>query len=278
MIAGALLLAGLAFGSFINALVWRLHQQQLPKKKQLLSQTELSIVKGRSVCTNCKHKLAWYDLVPVLSWLTLRGKCRYCKIPISIQYPIIEVITAVLFVVSYSFWPLGLESLFDQVYFGAWLASLVGLVALVVYDIKWMLLPNRIVFPLIGLASIGVVIRALSSDSTTSTLLNALGGLAVAGGIFFTLFQISNGKWIGGGDVKLGFALGLMLGSPSLAFLMLFSASLLGLIVTLPAVALKKTDFSSKIPFGPFLIMATIIAKLFGDSVIDWYSTTFLYL
>jgi prepilin signal peptidase PulO-like enzyme (type II secretory pathway) len=278
MVIIILIILGLSFGSFVNALVWRMYQQALPKKKRVASDTELSIAKGRSMCPHCKHTLAWYDLLPIISWLGLRGKCRYCQGSISWQYPLVELITATMFVLSYVFWGEDLSSWSSYALFAVWLAALVAFMALIVYDVRWMLLPNKIVFPLLGLGIISAIIRALGSDAPVRAVVMALGGLAVAGGIFYVLFQISNGAWIGGGDVKLGFAIGLLLGSPLLAFLMLFVASLLGLLVASPSIALKKSKLSSKIPFGPFLIASTIFVMLFGQQIIDWYGSTFLYL
>jgi prepilin signal peptidase PulO-like enzyme (type II secretory pathway) len=141
-----------------------------------------------------------------------------------------------------------------------------------------MLLPNKIVFPLIGVGAVAMLLRLVDSGDALGTLFSGLGGLAVAGGIFYIVFQISNGTWIGGGDVKLGFALGLLLGSPALAFLMLFAASLLGLAVAVPGVVTKKSKLTSKLPFGPFLIVSTIIVMLVGQRIIDWYMSGVLYL
>ncbi len=279
MIIAVLIILGLSLGSFVNALVWRIHEQEKSKEKRAASDAELSIVSGRSMCTHCKHTLAWYDLLPVLSWLSVLGKCRYCRKSISWQYPLIELVTAGLFVLSYVFWPSTLSTEPSTLIpFITWLMSLVGLVALVVYDARWMLLPNRIVFPLLGLSVASTALQVVLSSEPLSLALNALGGLAVAGGIFYVLFQVSDGKWIGGGDVKLGFVLGLLLAKPALGFLMLFVASILGLVASLPTLAVRKTNLTSRIPFGPFLIMATIIVVLFGPSIIDWYSNTFLYL
>jgi leader peptidase (prepilin peptidase)/N-methyltransferase len=278
MVIIILIVMGLCFGSFVNALVWRLHQQALPKKKRVASDSELSIGHGRSMCPHCQHTLAWYDLLPVLSWLSLHGKCRYCRAPIGWQYPLVEASTAVLFVGSYIFWPTVLSSSASYALFGLWLAALVAFVALIVYDIRWMLLPNKIVFPLMAIGATTAFVNVTVSPTPANTLLMALSSLAVAGGIFYALFQISDGAWIGGGDVKLGFAIGLILGSPILAFLMLFVASLLGLLVATPSVLAKKSKLGAKIPFGPFLIASTFTTSLFGQSVIDWYSTTFLYL
>ncbi len=277
MVIGILILLGLCFGSFVNALVWRLHQQSLPKKKRVASDTELSIAKGRSMCPHCKHALAWYDLLPIISWLSLFGKCRYCRRSISWQYPAVELLTAGLFVVSYLYWYEPVKTGLEAANFGLWLVALIMFMTLIVYDLRWMLLPNKIVFPLIGLGAVFAAIRIITTDNL-SLIPMAVAGMAVAGGIFYVLFQISDGAWIGGGDVKLGFAIGLLLGSPFLAFLMLFIASLLGLLAALPAVVQKKSKLDTHIPFGPFLITSTIIVMLFGQRIIDWYSTQYLFL
>lgn len=273
-----LIVLGLCFGSFVNALVWRIYQQHLPKKRRAASRSELSIAKGRSMCPECRHPLGVADLVPVLSWFMLRGKCRYCYKPISWQYPLVECMTAGLLVISYIFWPYNLQSVIDYSIFSFWLAIMVGFVALVVYDIRWMLLPNSIVFPLTVLAAMSALLRIATADQVPQAVLAVLASVAVAGGIFYILFQLSAGAWIGGGDVKLGFAIGLLLTSPALAFMMLFVASLLGLVVALPALLLHKKKLASRIPFGPFLIISTIIVQLCGQSILDWYIATVLYL
>jgi len=164
----------------------------------------------------------------------------------------------------------------DRAIFGLWLVALIGLIALVVYDLKWMLLPNRIVFPLTALAGTSALIRVFTSDQPIRALIEVMSAVFIAGGIFYILFQISSGRWIGGGDVKLGFVLGLLLAKPELAFLMLFIASILGLFVSLPALLLKRSNLSSRIPFGPFLISATILVVLFGDSIVHWYMASVL--
>ncbi len=278
MIIAVLFFLGLSLGSFVNALVWRVHQQELPVKKRAGSKAELSIMTGRSMCPNCKHTLGVFDLLPVISWVALRGRCRYCKDAIGWQYPTVELITAVLFVLSYAYWPYGLTESLDFAVFVLWLVSLVGLVALTVYDIRWMLLPNRIVFSITGLATLMVLLRAISDPNPLTIFLQSLGGLAIAGGIFYVLFQISDGKWIGGGDVKLGFALGLLLGTPALAFLMLFASSLIGLLFAIPSLMTEQSNKSRQIPFGPSLMSATFVCILFGQRIIDWYSAQFLYL
>jgi prepilin signal peptidase PulO-like enzyme (type II secretory pathway) len=266
----ALVLLGLCLGSFVNALVWRLHEQTMPAKKRAASLKELSITQGRSMCPHCKHQLSALDLVPVFSWLFLKGRCRYCKHPIGAQYPLVEALTAIVFALSYVFWPLDMDSrgIFLLV---VWLITLVMLVALVVYDIRWMLLPNKLVFPLIGLGVLQAITVATVFDGGWQYIVRVALAVLVAGGLFYVLFQVSDGHWIGGGDVKLGYALGLLLATPQLAMIALFIASLLGLVVSIPGLLTKKKGMESRIPFGPYLIAGTCIAMLFGESLIQWY-------
>lgn len=270
MVVAVLILLGLCFGSFINALVWRLHQQSQPKETRKAGKKDLSILKGRSMCVHCNHTLYLKDLVPVLSWLSSYGRCRYCRRRIHWQYPVLEITMPVLFVFSYYFWPEPFDAS-GVLGFGVWLAALVGLIALLVYDIRWMLLPNKIIGPLAALVGLAVIIDAAFLARSEEVFISALAGALVGGGIFYVLFQVSKGKWIGGGDVKLGFLLGLLVGSPVLALLVLFLASLIGTIVSVPLMASKKIAPHARIPFGPFLIIAAVVVQLFGDRIIDWY-------
>lgn len=274
MITAILILLGLCFGSFVNAFVWRLRQQSLPVKKRMSKKADLSISKGRSMCVHCGHTLKAADLIPVFSWIGLRGKCRYCKRNISRQYPLVEVAMAVLFVASYVFWPDEITG-WGAVSFGLWLISLVAFMSLVIYDLRWMLLPNKIIFPMYGLAA-AMVLSRMAQDMSLKPLLGSLAGLLVGGGLFYVLFQISRGRWIGGGDVKLGFLLGILLGSPLPAALMLFGASLLGTILTMPLLVSGRAKRDTRIPFGPFLITAAIFVQLFGASLTEWYTTAFI--
>lgn len=221
------------------------------------------------MCVHCGHQLKAADLLPIVSWLGLRGKCRYCRKSIPWQYPLVELVTPLLFVVSYLFWPETLTGL-ETAAFVLWLAALVGFVALVVYDIRWMLLPNKIVFPLYGIAALFVLARILHENSL-EPLLSASIGVLIGGGLFYLLFQLSSGKWIGGGDVKLGFLLGALVGGPLQAMLMLFIASVLGSVFGGSLIASKKATRKTRIPFGPFLIVGAIVVMLFGQQISGWY-------
>lgn len=256
MIVFLLIVLGLLFGSFVNALVWRLHERK-------------DWVSDRSECPHCHHKLTAADLVPVLSWLALRGKCRYCrkKIPDS---PLVELVVPALFVLSYAYWPESFEGagLFA---FVCWLVFLVAFVALAVYDLKWFLLPDRIVFPLMGLTAVLIVGRLVLGGGWEQAF-GSVTGAVMIWGLFYLIHRISGGEWIGFGDVKLALVLGALAAGILPAFVVLFIASLIGVVASLPLVISGKASRKSHLPFGPMLIAATIIVVLFGQGLIGWYT------
>jgi prepilin signal peptidase PulO-like enzyme (type II secretory pathway) len=272
-----LLALGLAAGSFVNALVWRLHEQSKKDKERKTKGKNLSILNGRSMCVHCHHVLAWYDLIPILSWAALKGKCRYCGKPISAQYPIVETITALVFVLSYVFWPTSFSADGEWLLLATWLAGATGLVALAVYDLKWMLLPNKIIYPTLIVAATGrAVYIAVFSDRVWHALFLWAFSVVIASGVFYVLFMVSKGKWIGYGDVRLGLVTGTLLADPELAVAMIFVASLIGTLVVLPALLKGRRTLASRLPYGPFLIAGTAIILLFGESLLNWYKDLIL--
>lgn len=250
---------GLVLGSFVNALVWRL-------------KTKRNWVSERSQCVHCHHTLAPLDLIPVISWVLLRGKCRYCKKPISVQYPLVELATAALFVASYVWWPTPLTSGFQILDFSLWLLALVILMALFVYDLRWFILPDKLTYPLIAIGLIDGIIRIVWVNPSAHPvgLLELAYGLLPIAGLYGFLFFVSKGQWVGLGDAKLGAFIGLVLGWQG-ALLVLILANFLGLLVILPGLLMQKITRSTRVPFGPFLIVAFIAAGLFGGWLIDWY-------
>lgn len=276
MVYAVLFIVGLALGSFVNAFVWRWHRQAAARKKPSAGQaSRYSILNGRSMCPSCRHELTALDLVPVLSWLWLRGHCRYCKKPISAQYPLVELSVAALFVLSYAFWPVKLQGA-EIAAFCLWLLALVGLAILTVYDLRWQLLPNKIVLGVAAIAIVQALVRIFASAQPGNEVINIILGAAVGGGIFYLLFQASAGTWIGGGDVKLGFLLGILAATPGRSFLLIFLAALLGSAASVPLLLAGRLQRSSRVPFGPFLILAVIIVVLFGASILGWYQRTFI--
>jgi prepilin signal peptidase PulO-like enzyme (type II secretory pathway) len=282
-IAIILAVLGLFLGSFAGASVWRLRARQLridakngekvPKadKAQVAKLKKNSILSDRSVCLHCGHQLAWYDLVPLVSWLELGGKCRYCKKPIGTFEPYVELATAAFFLASYLFWPLQFTSNFAVMEFVIWLIAGVGLITLAVYDLKWFLLPNPIVFSLIGL---GVINSALVLAHDSFSLKTAIGIVTACGflsGLYYLIYIGSRHQWVGFGDVKLGLALALLLADWQLAALALFLANAIGTVIFLPLMLGGKIKRQAHIPFGPFLIAGWFFAGLFGSQIISLY-------
>ena len=246
-------LFGLMFGSAINAMVWRLYVGR-------------SWVKGRSECSDCGHTLAAKDLVPVLSWMVLRGKCRYCQAPIK-DNPVAELVTAGAFAVSVvAIMP---DSTSGFVKLGFWLVLLVLLLVLAIYDARWMILPDKIILPL---AVVALVYSATMAWVTHSpqVLLGSLEAAAIAGGAFWLLVMVTRGRAMGAGDVKLAFAMGLMLGAQGTAVALLIAfntAALVGVVL----IVSKRKGRKDQIPFGPYLVGGTIVAFLFSRAIVDWY-------
>jgi leader peptidase (prepilin peptidase)/N-methyltransferase len=274
---------GLILGSFTNALIWRL-QQLLDddgnnKKLSAKQKAEYSIFTGRSMCPSCKHTLSTKDLVPVFSWLSLKGKCRYCHNKISKQYPAVELAMGLLFVVSYLLWPFSLNNVAEYIYFAGYLFTLVCLVAMAIYDHKTYILPSQLIYSAIGIFLGGLIIYSVLSGNYFRLGLGLLSAFTYFA-IFFSIYIVSyvlfdKGKtkqtWLGFGDVRLAFLLGLMVGSPVLVLFAIFSASLVGIIYTMPSIINKKIGINTMVPFGPFLIAGAIIAIFWGQIVLNWY-------
>jgi prepilin signal peptidase PulO-like enzyme (type II secretory pathway) len=246
---------GLIVGSGINAFEYRF----LDKK---------SFLKGRSLCPNCKHTLGALDLIPVVSYAMLLGKCRYCKKSISWHYPAIELLTAASFA-GYALFsdyvmnkPLYSLEFFLNLVVGLIFIKL--LVFLLLYDAKHKILPNGAVYLLAGLGLLNSFF--VFHFSIESIALGAIIGF----GFFGLMYLLSQGKWIGFGDVKFGLALGLVLGATSMV-LCLFLAYIIGSFYAVYILVTHKKKMKDKIAFGPFLSLAGIIALIVGPSLVSWY-------
>ncbi len=270
-----LALMGALLGSFTVAQVWRLRAQQLVEDKQQgepVDTKDLKRLKGllrpltqdRSECLSCHTRLAWYDLVPILSWLSLGGRCRYCKAPIGATEILAEVGLAAVFVISYIVWPYSLNSVGQVIPFALWLVACVVGAILLVYDAKWYLLPFSLNITLMMLGALYLGSQVLLNGQELSLL--SLGiAILLLGGLYL-LFSVFG--WVGMGDGILGIGLALFLGNWQLAFLALFIANLLGCLMIIPLYIAKKLHPKAKIPFGPFLILATFISMLFGHYIL----------
>ena len=246
---------GLVLGSFVNAWVWRTSQ-------------DISVADGRSKCPHCKHQLAWYDLLPVVSYLMLLGKCRYCHKPISAQYPVVELGTGALFVLL--FVSTNLTTPYAWVQFGLLLGISVLLVAGFVYDALYMQLPDKFTLPAICLAviSLGLKAYAYGWESLSAQLV----ALAIAVLAYTALWYFSRGKWLGSGDIRLIIVMGLLL-EPKALVVGLFVAYLLGAIYGIFVLQRLKPQQRHRVmvPFGPFLILGLYFGLLLGTKVADWY-------
>jgi len=283
VIYAILITTGLCFGSFVGALTWRLRARQLVQDKsekeyydkneyrKLNKLTKFDMFNDRSQCLHCDYQLKWYDLVPLFSWLSLRGKCRSCRQKIGNFEPIIELSMMTFFVISYAFWPYELNSTLDIARFTLWIISGVIFGILASYDAKWFLLPDKFNYYLI---SLGVVISGLvlySSQNIPESIFSIAGSVLILSGFYLLLYIVSKGKWIGFGDVKLGLGLALVLADWRLAFIALFAANMVGTLLVIPGMITGKIKRTQHVPFGPFLIIGTIIAQISGIYIIDMY-------
>lgn len=243
---------GLIVGSFLNCVIYRLEKEES--------------LWGRSYCPNCKHMLGWYDLVPIFSFILLGGKCRYGKCNISFRYPCIECITGLTFLLISVFYlmepALSLHYLFSAIFYFYIVATLIVIFA---FDLKHYIIPDKVLFPAIGLA---IIYQCIVNYQflVFNLLLTAIG----ASLLFLSIFIISRGTWIGFGDVKLAILLGLILGFPNI-LVGLFLAFFLGAIIGSVLILYKAKGLKSEVPFAPFLILGTFLAMFFGQSLITWY-------
>lgn len=277
-------LFGLVVGSFLNCVIYRLEQrdkggitsfsQGRPQRKAF------GFLRGKSFCPHCKHTLKWQDLIPVFSFLFLKGKCRYCNEKISIQYPLVEMATALLFLLILNFkFLISNEFLifnFETITYFLYLLIISSLLIIVfVYDLKRFIIPDKIVFPAIAVALIFNFYQLLATHYPLSTVLNNLYAAVGAAGFFLFIVLVSQGKWMGIGDIKLAFLMGLLLGSPHILVALFFSF-LIGAIIGIGLILAKRKTLKSEIPFGPFLVIGTFIALFLGEIIINWYWNLFI--
>jgi len=273
---------GLAVGSFLNVVIFRLENGE-------------KIINDRSKCMRCGHILAWHDLLPVLSFIFLKGKCRYCGRSISIQYPPVELMTGIMFVLILNY-TLRINGLTDYgLIFSAvggqlpFLASLIfylfiasALIIIFVYDLKHYIIPDKVVYPAIIIVLGYNLFNDLIINNNfqfpisnfqsifNSQFSNFLFSAFLAGGFFLAIVLLTRGKGMGGGDVKLAFLMGLILGWPMIiisVFLSFIIGSTFGILLILAG----KKKMKSMIPFGPFLILGTFIGLFWGEKIVKWY-------
>ena len=244
MLVITLLIMGLILGSFLNVCIYR-----IPKRK--------SISFPPSHCPKCDEKLKPLDLIPIISYIFSKGKCRYCGEKISLQYPIVELLNALIYVLLYMKYGL---SLYFFKY--AILSSLLIVISFI--DLKYQIIPDRLnLFCLV----LGILFT-LSYGNIWLTV-NGTIGLFVGGGLFLLIAIITKGA-MGGGDIKLMGALGLYFGWKYI-LLISFLSFIIGAVISISLLVLKIKNRKDYIPFGPFISIASIVTMLYGQEVMEWY-------
>lgn len=234
-------LYGIVIGSFLNVCICR-----IPKKE--------NIVKVRSHCVSCGHTLKWFELIPLFSCLFLGGRCRSCKQKISIQYPLIEGLNGVLYVIVFAEYGLSIESLLYCLLFSA-------LVALSVIDFRTFEIPIGINIFILALGLIRVITNYTNWPDYAI-------GLVCVSGFLYILYRVTGGRGIGGGDVKLMGACGLFLGW-KLIILSFILGCIIGSVIHL--IRMKVTKEGHVLALGPYLSVGVMIAVLWGNQLIEWY-------
>ncbi|MDP3964023.1 MAG: prepilin peptidase [bacterium] len=259
---------GLIVGSFLNVLAWRLPEEE-------------GVVAGRSRCRSCGKTLAWFELIPVLSYIMQRGRCRSCQSHVSIQYPLVELTCALLFVAAFrhitsyelpvTSYELQVTS-YELLVIGYYFFAIACLIVIFVTDLKHFLILDAIAYPAIVISMLLILTNGLVDchlPLITCSVKNA--GLSLIGaGFFLALVLVSGGAWMGLGDVKLAAFMGLLLG-PTKLFIALAIAFFLGSLVGMALIALKQKTMKSEVPFGTFLVPATLVALFFGDSLLSYF-------
>lgn len=238
---------GACVGSFLNVCIFRLPRGE-------------SLVWPGSRCTACGRALSWFDNVPILSWIAIRGRCRTCGAPISVMYPAVEIVTAATFVFTYLLYgltPLGVVR--------AAFAS--ALIVLFVTDLQHKILPNVITLP-------GIVIGFACSVFLPPGWRDSLIGIAVGGGVLFaiaeTYYRVRGQEGLGMGDVKLLAMIGAFLGW-KLVILTLVLASFAGSVAGVALIASGRGSMKYALPFGTFLAIGAVFSAVWGDPIVDWY-------
>lgn len=240
-----LFISGLLVGSFINVLIDR-----IPRNESIL---------GRSYCENCKTTLRWQDLIPVLSFIYLRARCRHCHFPLSYQYPFVEILTGIMFAFIYLHLASAQIFNFQLIYY---LFIVSSLIVIFFADIKHGIIPDKIILPAILVTFVWLVIE--KQLLIGEHLLAAFGSLL----FFILIFVMTRGRGMGFGDVKFSFLFGLILGLQG-AILALYIAFLTGGIIGFILILWKKKNLKSTISFGPFLVTGVTTSLFFKDVIIQ---------
>ncbi len=248
VVAILIALLGLALGSFLNVVVPRL------KRRQSLG--------GRSRCLRCRHQLATRDLIPLVSFLLVRGRCRYCHQKISWRYPAVEFATAAAFVALFLRFGFTLD-------WAVGAALSLFLIALFVFDLVYRIVPDEVSLPGAGVALVGSIGLGVAYSSL-------LWGALLGSGFFALQYFVSRGRWVGDGDIRLGLLAGASLGLRR-TIVALVLAYVSGAVLSLGLLVAKRANLRTQLPFGSLLTVAIFVSFLFGQQMADWYLSGALF-
>lgn len=250
-------LYGIMIGSFLNVCIYR-----IPKNT--------SIVSKRSHCMNCNTVLRWYDLIPIFSYICLWGKCRSCKSKISFQYPFVEALNGILYV--FVFYLYGWDSLHNVLLNIVYCLSISALIVMSFIDIRTHIIPLAINIFLMVMGILALLIKYFFYEQSIDIVLNHAIGFFSVSFFLWVIFYISKGRAIGGGDIKLMAAAGLLLGW-KLVILAFFLGCILAAIIH--PIRMRFGNVGRVLAFGPYLSCGIIISLFFGEQIISWYIMTF---
>jgi len=247
---------GAVVGSFLNVVVLRLN-------------TGRSVVSGRSKCFNCAKKLKWHELLPIASFVLLKGKCSACQAKISWQYPLVETMTGIIFVLLFQQSQISNLKTQNFLDFGFWILIFSFLIIIAVYDYRHQIIPNLFVWIFNGLAFAGLFF-ALGGGFRILNWNNLLAGFMLFA-FFALLWGVSKGKWMGFGDAKLALGIGWLLGTAK-GIAAVTLSFWIGAIVGVWLIYLNKNKYGlkSKVAFGPFMILGTAISFFWGEKIISF--------
>ena len=239
-----IILIGALFGSFANVCIYR-----IPLEK--------SVIGGRSYCPKCKKKIVWYDNFPILSYLIINGKCRKCKKSIPIQYPLVEFLNIIFFFIIYFLFSFSITSLFLMI-------LTFTFIIIFFIDLKHYIIPNVLTFPLMILGFLKSFSPDLNSlfPNFINSLVGGIFGYTIIWTIIFFYKQVKNKEGMGLGDAKLLAVIGFWFGWMAIPFV-LFSSSIVALILVIPSLLNRTKKFSSQIPFGPYIVIGCILYVVF---------------
>ena len=247
---------GAVVGSFLNVVVLRLNTGQ-------------SVVSARSKCFNCAKKLKWHELLPIASFVLLKGKCSACQAKISWQYPLVETMTGIIFVLLFQQSQISNLKTQNFLDFGFWILIFSFLIIIAVYDYRHQIIPNLFVWIFNGLAFAGLFF-ALGGGFRILNWNNLLAGFMLFA-FFALLWGVSKGKWMGFGDAKLALGIGWLLGTAK-GIAAVTLSFWIGAIVGVWLIYLNKNKYGlkSKVAFGPFMILGTAISFFWGEKIISF--------